>query len=264
MSISVCYRTRAPFDGKLVLLVPWVEQGLDQWAAPCCSYWIVLAIYTAYITTDYTKPCFLFKKFMSTSHTHAKLFVRWLQGTRCNSESSAWQILDPSVSLHGRSPGRKGLPWLIELVFWCLHVCSPSINEGSANAICILLRNTTFSWIRLGELPLPSGKLGWLRGSETPCKKAWNGGRNGRDVSRVAFSFSFFLSFFLSLSLSLSLSPLHLIKTKRGTQRWGRVLPTQATVEWFVKFQMPDAISQPFLEHAPAPHWVGPLMKIRQ
>lgn len=185
---------------------------------------------------------------------HAKLFAQWLQGTRCNSESSAWPILQ--FLYMGAAPEERDFPWLIELVFWCL--LHTFVHLGSMRdrpmlfCILMILRNTTFSWIRLGELPLPSGKLGCLRGTETPCKKAWNGGRNGRDVCCVA------------LSLSLSHSHLRLIKTKRGTRRWGRVLPTQAMVEWFVKFQMPDAISQLVLEHALAPHWVGPLVKIRQ
>ena len=186
---------------------------------------------------------------------HAKLFAQWLQGTRCNSESSAWPILQ--FLYMGAAPEERDFPWLIELVFWCL--LHTFVHLGSMRdrpmlfCILMILRNTTFSWIRLGELPLPSGKLGCLRGTE-PCKKAWNGGRNGRDVCCVA----------LSLSLSLSHSHLRLIRTKRGTRRWGRVLPTQAMVEWFVKFQMPAAISQLVLEHALAPHWVGPLVKIRQ
>ena len=94
-------------------------------------------------------------------------------------------------------------------------------------------------------------KLGCLRGSETPCKKAWNGGRNGRDVCCVA------------LSLSLSLSPTPYQDETRNTEM--RESASNSTHGWMIfKFQMPDAISQLVLEHALAPHWVGPLMKIRQ
>ena len=186
---------------------------------------------------------------------HAKLFAQWLQGTRCNSESSAWPILQ--FLYMGAAPEERDFPWLIELVFWCL--LHTFVHLGSMRdrpmlfCILMILRNTTFSWIRLGELPLPSGKLGCLRGTETPCKKRGMG--EGMAETFAAL---------LCLSLSLSHSHLRLIKTKRGTRRWGRVLPTQAMVEWFVKFQMPDAISQLVLEHALAPHWVGPLVKIRQ
>lgn len=133
---------------------------------------------------------------------HAKLFAQWLQGTRCNSESSAWPILQ--FLYMGAAPEERDFPWLIELVFWCL--LHTFVHLGSMRdrpmlfCILMILRNTTFSWIRLGELPLPSGKLGCLRGTETPCKKAWNGRRNGRDVCCVALSLSLSLTLIYALS----------------------------------------------------------------
>jgi len=46
-------------------------------------------------------------------------------------------LTDPSISLHGRSPGRKRLSMIDRtcLLMSFAHVCSPWINEGSADAI---------------------------------------------------------------------------------------------------------------------------------
>ena len=162
---------------------------------------------------------------------HAKLFAQWLQGTRCNSESSAWPILQ--FLYMGAAPEERDFPWLIELVFWCL--LHTFVHLGSMRdrpmlfCILMILRNTTFSWIRLGELPLPSGKLGCLRGTETPCKKRGMG-------EGMAETFAALLC--LSLSLSLSLSPTPYQDETRNTEM--RESASNSSHGWMI-CQVPDA-----------------------
>lgn len=169
------------------------------------------------------------KKNICPSQTHAKLFVQWLQGTRCNSESSAWPILQFLTWAQLRKKGTCMIDRTCLLMSFA-HVCSPWINEGSEDAICILLilRNTTFSWIRLGELPLPSGRLEtWLpeRQWDTVQKSLEWGKEWQRRLLRCFVS--------LSLSLTYTLS--------RRNEEHGDEGECFQLNPWLNDFQVPDA-----------------------